>query len=50
VGARDVALAQLAGGLPVSSPSVSAHWFGLDPVWAPLRDDPRFRQLLATAP
>jgi serine/threonine-protein kinase len=50
VGARDVALAQLADGLPVSSPSVSAHWFRLDPVWAPLRDDPRLRQLLAAPP
>jgi serine/threonine-protein kinase len=50
VGARDVALAQLAGGLPVFSPSVSAHWFQADPVWAPLRGDPRLVRLLAEAP
>jgi tetratricopeptide (TPR) repeat protein len=50
VGAHDQALALLAGGLPTSSPTVSAYWFRLDPVWAPLRDAPRLRQLLATAP
>ena len=47
VGAPEVALAQLAGGLPVSAPNVSAFWFQLDPVWAPLRGDPRLRRLLA---
>jgi serine/threonine-protein kinase len=50
VGAHDEALALLAGGLPASSPTVSAYWFRLDPVWARLRDDPRLRQLLTTAP
>jgi tetratricopeptide (TPR) repeat protein len=50
VGAHDVALVQLAGGLPAFSPSVSAYWFQLDPVWASLRADPRLTRLLAAAP
>jgi serine/threonine-protein kinase len=49
VGAPDVALVQIAQGLPASSPSVSAYWFQLDPVWAPLRGDSRLAQLLAAA-
>jgi serine/threonine-protein kinase len=49
VGAKEEALALLAGGLPSSVHGVTAHWFRLDPAWAPLRDDPRLWQLLAAA-
>jgi serine/threonine-protein kinase len=46
VGDRGVALDELEAGLPAAQPSVSTYWLRLDPVWAPLRDDPRFRRLL----
>jgi tetratricopeptide (TPR) repeat protein len=46
VGDRGTALAEIEAGLPTAQPSVSAYWLRLDPWWAPLRDDPRFRRLL----
>jgi serine/threonine-protein kinase len=49
VGDRDEALARLAAGLPSSAPRVSPYWLRLDPVWAPLRGDPRFERLATPA-
>ncbi|MDQ3811453.1 MAG: hypothetical protein M3336_14300, partial [Chloroflexota bacterium] len=44
VGAADVVVAQLVAGLP-TYPSVSPYWLRLDPVWDPIRGDPRFQRL-----
>ena len=46
VGDHGTALDELEAGLPSVQPSVSTYWLRLDPWWAPLRDDPRFRRLL----
>jgi hypothetical protein len=49
VGDRGGALDELEAGFSTAQPSVSAYRLRLDPWWAPLRDDPRFRRLLRAA-
>jgi TolB-like protein len=48
-GMKDSAITWLQRSLDMGS-RVSPRWIGLDPVWAPLRSDPRFQQLLKQPP
>ena len=45
VGEHDAAVAQIEGLLAVPSPT-SVPMLRTDPIWAPLRDHPRFQALL----